>query len=189
MSQKVLIVDDAPPLHQLIRVHLEEQAVDIHSAYDGDAGVVLAAAIKPDLVLLDVDMPKMTGFEVCKALKDDPATADIPIIFLTASSSTDAKVLGFSLRAVDYITKPFDPNELCARVRVALRTKRLLDLLPTPVAGVHTADGSLGTRSLNTRISLGDLMQSRAENPWNRKRLGDSVGLTKPILPTARQGS
>src|SRR6202043_1184286 len=122
----------------------------------------LAGSLKPDLVLLDVDMPKMDGFQVCRMLKADPATADIPIIFLTASSSTDAKVCGFALRAVDYITKPFEPNELCARVRVALRTKRLLDLLPDQSSAPRAA----GT--LNTPISLANLMRSRAENPWNR---------------------
>jgi DNA-binding response OmpR family regulator len=189
MSQKVLIVDDSPPLHQLIRVHLEEQEVQIHSAYDGDAGLVLAGALKPDLVLLDVDMPKLNGFEVCKFLKNDEATADIPIIFLTASSSTDAKVFGFSLRAVDYITKPFDPTELCARVRVALRTKRLLDLLPASQLGAIAGGDDGEPRALNTRLSLAHLMHSRAQNPWNRRRLADSTDPAKPEQAAARQES
>jgi DNA-binding response OmpR family regulator len=189
MSQTVLIVDDSAPLHELIKVHLDEQALQVHSAYDGDAGLFLASTLKPDLVLLDVDMPKMNGFEVCRLLKADNATAGIPIIFLTAACSTDAKVCGFELRAVDYVTKPFDPSELCARVRVALRTKRLLDLLPEPIVGPHTTGSGAGSRYLNARISLAHLMQSRSENPWNRRRLHDSGDGTKPAQPTARQGS
>jgi diguanylate cyclase (GGDEF)-like protein len=89
----------------------------------------MARELSPDLVLLDVDMPDGTGFEVCQALKSDPATASLPIIFLTASSDAIDKVRGFDIGAVDYVTKPFDAAELKARVRAALRTKRYHDLL------------------------------------------------------------
>ena len=186
MSQKVLIIDDAAGLHELIKVVLDEQALQIHSAYDGQTGLALSASLKPDLVLLDVEMPVMDGFEVCRRLKSDPQTSSIPIVFLTASGSTRAKVIGFELRAVDYITKPFDPNELCARVRVALRTKRLLDLLPTPTPGIGGAAASSGIQQLNARLSLAHLMRSRAENPWNRRRMCDSTDTTKHAPVPAR---
>src|SRR5205814_188986 len=81
-----------------------------------------------DLVLLDVDMPDMDGFEVCRRLKGQPATMNIPVVFLTGAGSTDEKIRGLELGAVDYVTKPFEPAELRARVRAALRTKYLLDL-------------------------------------------------------------
>ena len=142
MAQTVLIVDDSAPLHALVKVHLGDDAVLIHSAYDGSTALIAAASLRPDLILLDVDMPDMNGFEVCRCLKANAATADIPVIFLAAGTSADEKVCGLNLQAVDYITKPFDPAELCARVRSALRTKRLLDLLPKPLAGRSAAGDS-----------------------------------------------
>ena len=89
----------------------------------------MARALRPDLILLDVDMPDLSGFAVCRALKSDPATSGIPVIFLTGTTETVAKVQGFDLGAIDYVTKPFDPAELRARVRAALRTKRYVELL------------------------------------------------------------
>jgi putative two-component system response regulator len=130
MAQTVMIVDDSRPLHALVKVHLGEEDFVYHSAYNGSSALNLVTSVKPDLILLDVDMPDMNGFDVCRFLKVDPITAQIPIIFLTASTSADEKACGLSLQANDYVTKPFDPEGLLARVRAALRTKRLLDLLP-----------------------------------------------------------
>lgn len=170
MPQIVLIVDDSPPLHELVKVHLDAEALIIHSAFDGTSALKMAASLNPDLILLDVDMPVMTGFEVCRALKGDPATAAIPVIFLSAGTSSAAKVCGLELQAVDYITKPFDPDELCARVRAALRTKRLLDLLPkTKGAKDESASNGTSGRHLNARLSMAELAVARAGNPWNRK--------------------
>ncbi len=89
----------------------------------------MALELRPDLILLDVDMPEQSGLDLCRTLKSDPRTAVIPIIFLTAASDVNTKVHGFDLGAVDYVTKPFHPAELRARVRSALRTKRYQDLL------------------------------------------------------------
>jgi diguanylate cyclase (GGDEF)-like protein/PAS domain S-box-containing protein len=96
------------------------------NAADGTAGLELARARMPDLILLDVDMPDPDGFEVCRRLKADTATRDIPVIFLTGASSTEQKLKGLELGAIDYIIKPFDPAELRARVKTSLRTKQLL---------------------------------------------------------------
>jgi diguanylate cyclase (GGDEF)-like protein len=133
VSQRVLIIDDSDDIHALIRARLaadaSQRAIEITSAPDGASGLECARNHPPDLILLDVDMPDLNGFEVCRQLKFDPRTRDVPIIFLTGAASTEQKILGLELGAVDYVTKPFDPAELRARVRSSLRTKYLMDLL------------------------------------------------------------
>ena len=172
MSQRVLIVDDAVALHKLICSHLAGESLELHSVYDGESALSTIPTLRPALVLLDVDMPGINGFEVCRRLKVSEATHAIPIIFLTASASSEAKLLGFDLHAMDYITKPFDPTDLRARVRVALRTKLLLDLIPGQRAGV-AGEGAPRTRALsgsriNARLKFTDLLAARGANPWNR---------------------
>ncbi len=127
----VLIIDDSQAILDLIPARLEPLGVRTITANSGSEGLQAVREHEPDLVLLDVNMPGMSGFEVCQALKNDPATHDTPIIFLTGSDELLDKVKGFDLGAVDYVTKPFDPVELCARVRAALRTKALMDMLTT----------------------------------------------------------
>ncbi|MFN4244144.1 MAG: diguanylate cyclase [Tepidisphaerales bacterium] len=127
--QKVAVVDDCPQVRKLIRARLKEEHVELLFAEGGAAGLELVRRTLPDLVLLDVDMPDVNGMEVIRQLKSDPATHHIPVIFLTGDSTPEAKVAGFDLGAVDYVTKPFEPAELRARVRASLRTKYLMDLL------------------------------------------------------------
>jgi two-component system cell cycle response regulator len=127
MKQSILIIDDSPPLHKLVRSILDGEPVVIHSAYTGEEGLAIAAQLKPSLILLDVDMPKMDGFEVCRRLRAHPSTQFIPTAFLTAKVALNHKVDGLNLGACDYITKPFKPEELRARVRSALRNKVQLD--------------------------------------------------------------
>jgi two-component system cell cycle response regulator len=103
--------------------------VDLLIATDGKQGLQMAVTVQPDLILLDVEMPDPDGFTVCRDLKSRPETMQIPIVFLTGVSSSEEKIKGLELGAIDYITKPFDPAELRARVRASLRTKYLLDLL------------------------------------------------------------
>lgn len=127
--QSILVIDDSPEIHALLDVRLRPEALRIEHAMTPAQGLALAASLQPDLILLDVDMPEMGGLEVCVRLKEKPCTSGLPVIFLTGADSIDAKVRGFDLGAVDYVTKPFDPAELRARVRAALRTKRLHDML------------------------------------------------------------
>jgi diguanylate cyclase (GGDEF)-like protein len=129
MIQRVLIIDDTKNIHALVKARLTGEPVELHSSFSSADGLAQAGTILPDLILLDVDMPDMDGFEVCRRLKQIPATMNIPIVFLTGAGSTDEKIRGLELGAVDYVTKPFEPAELRARVRAALRTKYLLDLL------------------------------------------------------------
>ena len=126
---KVLMVDDAKMMHAVVRARLAAESIEVMSAFDGPTGIEMAAAIQPDIILLDVEMPSPNGFEVCRALKDNSALSNIPIIFLTGAGSTEEKVRGLNLGAIDYVTKPFDAAELQARVAAGLRMKELLDLL------------------------------------------------------------
>ncbi|HEX4147104.1 MAG TPA: diguanylate cyclase [Pirellulales bacterium] len=129
MADKILIIDDSPEIHTLVKVRLAQEDVVIHSAFDGATGLAAARELQPDLILLDVDMPERDGFVVCADLKADACTMEVPIIFLTGFTSLEDKIRGLDLGATDYITKPFDAAELRARVRASLRTRRLVGLL------------------------------------------------------------
>ena len=129
MLQKLLIIDDAKSVHALVRARLAEEPYDIRSAYETQTGDAMVRQLRPDLILLDIDLPGENGLDFCRRLKDDPSTARIPVIFLTASDGLEEKIAGLELGAVDYVTKPFEPAELRARVRASLRTKRLIDNL------------------------------------------------------------
>ncbi|MBF0287468.1 MAG: hybrid sensor histidine kinase/response regulator [SAR324 cluster bacterium] len=116
----ILIVDDNPKNIQVLGQMLNEQNYKIVVATNGAEAVKAAQAVQPDLILLDVMMPVMDGFEACKQLKGLETTSNIPVIFLTAKNETDDLVKGFELGAVDYVTKPFNSAELLARVRTHL---------------------------------------------------------------------
>jgi diguanylate cyclase (GGDEF)-like protein len=131
MPQSVLVVDDSPEVHRLLEARLQPEGLAILHAFEPQSGFEQALDVQPDLVLLDLDLGGVSGFELCQRLKDDARTAHIPVIILTGASQVDVKVKGFDLGAVDFVTKPFDAAELRARVRSALRTKRFLDLLAT----------------------------------------------------------
>ena len=126
---KLLIIDDSPESLAIAKARLAKENVEIVCAGSGVAGLEMAQRENPDLILLDLDMPEMSGFEVCRALKADPDLCMVPVLFLTGSTTAEDKIRGLDLGAVDYVTKPFDAFELRARVRAALRTKHLQDLL------------------------------------------------------------
>ncbi|GAX61101.1 multi-sensor signal transduction histidine kinase [Candidatus Scalindua japonica] len=128
---KVLIVDDNPKIMAIAKVHLKKESLEVLCVEDGKRALESAHREKPDLILLDVDMPEMSGFEVCQALKDDTVLCMIPVIFLSAADDNGSRIRGLDLGAVDYVTKPFDSFELRARVRAAMRTKQLQDQLAT----------------------------------------------------------
>lgn len=148
---KVLIVDDHPESVAVAEARLAGENVTICSALDGAAGLEAARREKPDLILLDVDMPDMSGFDVCRALKADVELCMIPVLFLSGSGNLADKVQGLDLGAVDYVTKPFDSFELRARVRAALRNKRLQDLL-IEHAQVDPLTGLCNRRALLERL-------------------------------------
>ena len=118
-KKRVLIVEDEKNIVDIIRFNLSREGYDTLEAYDGETGLALARAERPDLILLDVMLPKMIGFDVCRALRDEGDL--VPIIILTAREEEEDKVLGLELGADDYITKPFSMRELIARVRANIR--------------------------------------------------------------------
>jgi DNA-binding response OmpR family regulator len=120
--KRILVIEDDPDIALSLRVKLERDGgFAVVTAHDGAAGLRLAVDRPPDLVLLDVNLPGMDGFEVCRQLRKEPATASTPVIMLTARIGESDRVAGLDLGADDYITKPFSPKEALARVRAVLR--------------------------------------------------------------------
>ncbi len=142
MSSRILVVDDAPANIQVLSATLKEKGYQISVATNGPQALELVPRVAPDLILLDVVMPGMDGFETCRRLKESSATKSIPIIFLTARTEVGDIVKGFEMGAVDYVAKPFNAHELLARVHTHLTIDRLnrenerllLSILPAPIA-------------------------------------------------------
>lgn len=116
----MVVADDSPEMLQLAAVSLTAAGFEVHQAQNGRAAVEVARTVSPACVVLDVRMPEMDGFEACRALRADYATADCTIVMLTAASDAGAKIEGFSAGADDYIVKPFTPRDLVGRVRAAV---------------------------------------------------------------------
>jgi diguanylate cyclase (GGDEF)-like protein len=133
-------------------VRLAKEQVIVESAFDGESGLTKARETHPDLILLDVEMPGRDGFSVCTQLKGDSLTMDVPIIFLTGAATAEDKIRGLDLGATDYITKPFDPAELRARVRATLRTRFLMELL-SKKAMIDGLTGLWNRTYLDARLS------------------------------------
>jgi two-component system alkaline phosphatase synthesis response regulator PhoP len=115
---RVLVVDDDPGIVKVVRAYLEQAGFEVSLAYDGKKAMQIARNDKPDLVVLDLMLPEMDGWDVCRALRKE---SDVPIIMLTARVEESDKLIGLELGADDYVTKPFSPRELVARVRSVLR--------------------------------------------------------------------
>ena len=160
----VLAIDDSPEVLALLAVRLRPEGLRLVTAGSYEEGLALASQLLPDLILLDVDMPEHSGLDLCRRLKADPATVHIPVIFLTASNDVNTKVHGFDLGAVDYVTKPFHPAELRARVRAALRMKRAQDML-TQKAQVDALTGLRNRAYLDERLAAEVTQSMRAGRP------------------------
>jgi diguanylate cyclase (GGDEF)-like protein len=131
MPETILVVDDDPDIARFVEVNLRSAGYDVAVASDGEEALEKAAALRPDLVLLDVMMPRIDGFEVAQRLRRNPQTSNTSIIMLTAKALSTDKVLGLTAGADDYIIKPFDPIELLARVKGTLRrAKEMRNLSP-----------------------------------------------------------
>jgi DNA-binding response OmpR family regulator len=130
----VLVVDDDPKIRELLRLYLDRDGHQVVFAADGAEALAAAAERTPDLVLLDVMLPRIDGLEVCRRLRE---RSDVPILLLTARSGDSDKVIGLDLGADDYVVKPFSPRELMARVRAQLRRRRT----PAVDLPVLNADG------------------------------------------------
>jgi diguanylate cyclase (GGDEF)-like protein len=131
MPETILVVDDDPDIARFVEVNLRSAGYDVSVASDGEEALERAGTLRPDLVLLDVMMPRIDGFEVAQRLRRNPQTSNTSIIMLTAKALSTDKVLGLTAGADDYIIKPFDPIELLARVKGTLRrAKEMRNLSP-----------------------------------------------------------
>ena len=133
VRQRLLVVDDDPRVADLLAGWMDRDRYEILSASDGVAGVATAREHQPDLILLDLEMPGMDGIAAARALKSDPSTNAIPVVLLTACRDTDAKVQAFKAGADDYVTKPFECEEIDARIELMLNRRRYLHSLESKV--------------------------------------------------------
>lgn len=169
-SELILLVDDEPSITQLARMYLEREGFRIHEAADGESALDATQKQKPSLIVLDVMLPKLDGFEVCRKLRVNGDQT--PIIMLTARDEDIDKILGLELGADDYLTKPFNPRELVARVKAILRrSESRKDADDKPLhRGELTIDPTarevrLASRTLDLRAQEFDLLLTLAEQP------------------------
>ncbi len=122
---RILVIDDEEDLIELVRYNLEKEGFMVTGAQDGEQGLAAAQKEHPDAIIIDYMLPGIDGLEVCRSLRSDSRTASIPLIILTAKSAESDRILGLELGADDYITKPFSPRELAARIKALLRRASL----------------------------------------------------------------
>lgn len=156
-NNTLLIIDDEATNIQLISDFLEAQGIEIMIAKNGADGISRAKKGQPDLILLDIRMPGMDGYEVCHQLKSDESTRDIPIIFMTGLTELDDKLKAFAVGGVDYITKPFQESELLARVSVHLKMSNLQKELADKNVRL---EGALDTGNV-VNVAIGVLMERK----------------------------
>ncbi len=190
----VLIVDDVPKNLQVLGAILYEQGYEIAMADNGKLALSMIGEMTPDLILLDIMMPEMDGFEVCRVIKSDPGNFDIPVIFLTAKHESESIVKGFEAGAVDYITKPFNAPELLARVKthidLTLSKKQLIDYNHQLKELMKKKDEFLNIAAHDMRNPLGgiigfaNLLTGEVEDmpelkPENKEMLLDDLAMIK----------
>ena len=129
-KEKILIIEDEKDIVKMLDYNLKKEGFKTLSAHNGEDGLDMARKENPDLILLDLMLPEMDGLDVCKAIKNEAKTSHIPIIILTAKAQETDKIVGLELGADDYMTKPFSPRELMARIKAVLRRMKEKDKLP-----------------------------------------------------------
>ena len=149
-GQRVLVVEDDPKTSEILRVYLEKGGFQVAAAYDGPAGVSQAREMNPDLIVLDLMLPGLSGTEVCRTLRQE---SDVPIIMLTALGTLTDKLEGLDLGADDFVGKPFSPSELVARVRAVLRRASVQAQRKKPVL-IKCGDVALDLEQCS--VTLGD---------------------------------
>jgi len=178
---RVLVVDDDPGIVKLVRAYLEQAGFGVLAAYDGKKAMQIARHERPDLVILDLMLPEMDGWDVCRALRKE---SDVPVIMLTARVEETDKLVGLELGADDYVTKPFSPRELVARVRSVLRRAEGLPSKPERITrGAIIMDltrhaVSVRGQSVDLTPTEFDLLATLMEDPgraFTRSQLLESV--------------
>lgn len=167
MAAHILLVDDEPKITELARMYLENEGYRVSAVYDGEAALQAFRTAAPNLIVLDLMLPLLDGYEVCRRIR---ATSDVPIIMLTARDETVDKIVGLELGADDYLTKPFNPRELVARVKAILRraqptpkTHRLV--LGDMVLDLDRREVTIRQQPVALRTKEFDLLAVLAHNP------------------------
>jgi two-component system, OmpR family, response regulator len=176
---KILIVDDDEHIRELVRVCLRNEGIDTLEAGDGEQALQLLETTKVDMVILDIMMPKMDGWQLCQVLR---AESDLPLLILTAKGETSQKVKGFRLGTDDYLVKPFDPLELTVRVRALLRRYRIAVSQMVQVGHVRldrtTFQVTVGEASLPLPLKEFELLFTLASYPgktFSREQLIEEI--------------
>ncbi len=175
---RVLVADDVPDNVDLVIESLDGLPYDVITASDGQEAVQKFKTSNPDIVLLDVMMPKLSGIEVCRYIKATAARRFVPVVLLTAKTASEAKVEGLDAGADDYLTKPFDPFELQARVRAMLRIKRLQDEVHAAKAQLQVLNADLERRVQNQIVEIERV---------NRLRRYLAPGLVESVLASEKE--
>lgn len=154
----VLLIEDDRDIAELVKVNLEREQLTCKHVTDGRSGLAAAQELSPSLILLDLMLPEMSGLDVCRALKQDEATRDIPVIMLTAKNDAVDRIVGFEVGADDYVAKPFSPRELLLRVKAILRRSTQVETHEDEVTG---------------SLVFGELMidESRHRVTWKEKEI------------------
>ena len=150
-KKKIVIIEDEPDILEVLSYNLKREGFDVFTATNGTLGLSLAEKVSPDLLLLDLMLPGLDGIEICSSIKNNPATKNTLIIMVTAKGEESDIVLGLGVGADDYITKPFSPKELVARVKAVLRRGQLVDTVPT-TEKVRVGDLAIDTSKYEVTI-------------------------------------
>ncbi len=181
MAKKILVVDDEKRIVEILQAYLERDGYRVITAYDGRSALELARSNSPDLIILDLMLPEVSGWDVCRELRRE---SEVPIIMLTARDDTTDKIIGLELGADDYVAKPFDPKEIISRVRAVLRrSERKTVSKSTLNVGeiIIDTDKRLvlrGDRNIELTPIEFDILRAMAENPgrvYSRMQLLDKV--------------
>jgi len=187
-KKKILVVEDDRDISELITYNLEREGYEIACLYDGSQAVDFVRKRKPDLIILDLMLPEIDGIEICRALKSDPNTKNIPIVMLTAKSEESDVVVGLQMGADDYIPKPFSPKVLVARIKAI--TRRMADISLSSLAGENLRQfGDFNIDLLKHKISYKDheikltsiefdIVEFLSRSPgrvWSREQILDNV--------------
>ena len=191
----VLVADNEPDIRRFVEINLRLEGFEVALAADGEEALRQALELRPALILLDVMMPRLDGFEVCRRLRADVRTSHIPVIILTAKSMTADKVVGLTAGADDYVLKPFEPVELVARVRTTLRRARELRATSplTGLPGNHAIARELAVRLSQSQplaLVYADLNDFKAYNDrYGFLRGDDVITMASLVLTEALQHS
>ncbi|MBM4262746.1 MAG: response regulator transcription factor [Deltaproteobacteria bacterium] len=185
-SPVILVVEDEPDIRKLVHYHLAQERFKVLESEDGEKALKAAQTQRPDLIILDLMLPGLSGLEVCKQLRERAATARVPILMLTAKAAEADRVIGLEIGADDYLAKPFSPREMVARVRALLRRSTAPTAetaAPTYQKGAlkidfSTYDVSVAGRAVKLTLKEFELLRFLVQNPnrvLNRDQLLDRV--------------